>query len=550
MKKSIIISSFAALALVCSSCNPDLLNIPQMGVTSEENFYVTDQDCDQATAAVYNASRKVLTGKPTIGAYENAFFLKNLLSDDIRTGSSRTDQTKLQQIWEMHLVTTNDWFRIIYQEYYSSIYLANIVLEKFDAADSQIKARNIAECRGLRALAYYDLVTLWGRVPLVTTVLKTADEFQVANTEIPEIWKFIEDELNDIINGGHLTQRNGIGDKNGSARFTIDAARTLLGKAYMYQGKYAEAKEVLTDVIESGNFGLISDITTFYHPQANGCEEYIYEHVRHYDMSTAYDQDGWHGILWNWPFALGFNMGSEAMNFYKFNSQGYAQCQVPKDLYDAFVAEEGEDGMRVNAWIVPITKFPEIGIGIAAEKTYYNSEGYLRLKWLASTDDENVGMWHANQANTPVFKYDDVLLLAAEACVQTGDNNKALEYVNQVRARVNLAPIGDINMDVIKKERRLELAMDGVRFQDLKRWGDAPTVLAEKSKMLPYLTVSPDPDNDPNDPTYKSWKYTFTVEYKPNDYSDHSWTVGRDDYLPFPQNEIDVNKKLQQNPGY
>ena len=99
MKKSIIISSFAALALVCSSCNPDLLNIPQMGVTSEENFYVTDQDCDQATAAVYNASRKVLTGKPSIGAYENAFFLKNLLSDDIRTGSSRTDQTNLQQIW-------------------------------------------------------------------------------------------------------------------------------------------------------------------------------------------------------------------------------------------------------------------------------------------------------------------------------------------------------------------------------------------------------------------------------------------------------------------
>ena len=159
-------------------------------------------------------------------------------------------------------------------------------------------------------------------------------------------------------------------------------------------------------------------------------------------------------------------------------------------------------------------------------------------------------MWHANQSNTPVFKYDDVLLLAAEACVQTGDNSTALKYVNKVRARVNLAPISDINMDIIKKERRLELAMDGVRFQDLKRWGDAPKVLAEKSKMLPYLTVSPDPSNDPNDGTYHSWKYSFKVEYKPNNYDDHSWTVGRDDYLPFPQNEIDVNKKLQQNPGY
>ena len=235
MKKSIIISTFAALAIVSTSCNPDLLNIPQMGVTSEETFYVTDEDCEQATAAVYNASRKVLTGKPSIGSYENAFFLKNLLSDDIRTGSTRTDQTNLQQIWELHLVTTNDWFRIIYDEYYSSIYLANLVLEKFNPEDSEIKARNIAECRGLRALSYYDLVTLWGRVPLVTKVLKTADEFQVENTEIAEIWKFIEDELNDIIKGGKLTQRQGIGDKNGSARFTICISIIILWKISEHQ---------------------------------------------------------------------------------------------------------------------------------------------------------------------------------------------------------------------------------------------------------------------------------------------------------------------------
>ena len=214
MKKSIIISTFAALAIVSTSCNPDLLNIPQMGVTSEETFYVTDEDCEQATAAVYNASRKVLTGKPSIGSYENAFFLKNLLSDDIRTGSTRTDQTNLQQIWEMHLVTTNDWFRIIYDEYYSSIYLANLVLEKFNPEDSEIKARNIAECRGLRALSYYDLVTLWGRVPLVTKVLKTADEFQVENTEIAEIWKFIESGTDDVLGGGIYWCEQKKGSKN------------------------------------------------------------------------------------------------------------------------------------------------------------------------------------------------------------------------------------------------------------------------------------------------------------------------------------------------
>lgn len=549
MKSIKLFSIFAASALVLSACDPARLEIPQMGVTGEMNFYETDDDCDQATAAVYEASRKVLTGKPSIGAYNNCFLMKNLLSDDIRTGSSRTDQTDLQQIWELHLVSTNSWFTTIYKEFYESIYLANIVLEKFDAKDSEIKARNIAECRGLRALSYYELVTLWGRVPLVDHTLKTNDEFQVKNSEIADIWKFIEDELNDIIKSGKLTQRQGKGDKDGSIRFTIDAARTLLGKAYMYQGKNEDAWKVLTDVINSGNFDLIDDVRQFYHITANGCEEYVFEHCRHFDMTNAYQQDGWHGILWNWPFSYTFFPGTDCREFHNFSETGYSQCQVPKDLYDAFVAEEGENGKRVTAWIVPYTKLPEIGIGIPSEKSYYNSEGYLRLKWLVSRDDESVGMWHANQANTPVFKYDDVLLLAAEAGLQ-GHKTEALSYVNKVRARANLAPLSDINLDIIKKERRLELAMDGVRFQDLKRWGDAPKVLANKSAKLPTFTITPDPSNDPNDATYHSWKYTTKITWTDNDYPDHSWTVGRDDYLPFPQNEIDVNKAIEQNPKY
>lgn len=92
--------------------------------------------------------------------------------------------------------------------------------------------------------------------------------------------------------------------------------------------------------------------------------------------------------------------------------------------------------------------------------------------------------------------------------------------------------------------------MDGVRFQDLKRWGDAAKVLATKSAKLPTFTITPDPSNDPNDATYHSWKYTTKITYTDNDYPDHSWTVGRDDFLPFPQNEIDVNKALEQNKGY
>ena len=430
MKAKYIITAIAAGAILAASCDTSLLDIPQKGVQNEQSFYKTDSDCDQALAAVYKSTRNVMSGRPGVGQYENSFMMKNLLSDDIRTGSSRTDQAPLQEIWEMHFVATNKWFRVLYQEYWQTIYLANLVTGKFNASDSDVKARNIAEARGLRALCYYDLVTLWGPVPLVTRVLKDSEEFKVKNTSVEEHWKFLETELEEIISGGCLTQRKSIDDKDGSARFTIDAARTLLGKVYMYQGKNAEAAKVLKDVIESGRFKLIDDVSLFYHPQANGCSEYVYEFVRHYDMNNMWDQDGWMGILWNWPFALGYNMGADATKFYNFNSQGYSYCQVPKALYDAFVAEEGENGKRVTAWIVPQTKFPEIGIGITAQRSQYNSEGYLRLKWLASKDDEDVSRWYGNMSNTPMFKYDDVLLLSAEACLNTGDKSSALKYVN------------------------------------------------------------------------------------------------------------------------
>lgn len=550
MKAKYIISAIAAVALVSASCDPDLLDIAQKGVQSEQNSYITDSDCEQALAAVYNRTKNVMSGRSGVGQYENSFMMKNLLGDDIRTGSSRTDQASIQEIWELHLTPTNKWFRILYSEYYEAIYLANLVIENFDASESSTKARDIDEAKGLRDLCYYDLVTLWGRVPLVTSVLKSNEEFQVANSEIADIWAFLESDLKEIISGGHLTQRNGKTDTDGSIRFTIDAARTLLGKVYMYEGKYSEAKPVLQAVINSDNFELISDVSKLYHTSANGCAEYVFEFSRHYDLSNQYLQDGWQGILWNWPFAYGFNIGSDAYNFFAFNPQGYSFCQVPKELYDAFVAEEGENGKRVSAWIVPLEKLPEIGIGVSAQRSMYNCEGYLRLKWLASQEDENVTYWHGNLANTPHFKYDDVLLLAAEACLQTSDMTNAIKYVNEVRKRADLSPISSLTMDQLKKERRLELAMDGVRFQDLKRWGDAPTVLANKAKSLPTMLMTPDASNDPNDMTYHTWKYSYEITWTANERSDAGWTTGRDDYLPFPQEEIDVNKNIQQNPGY
>ncbi|MCQ2146673.1 MAG: RagB/SusD family nutrient uptake outer membrane protein [Bacteroidales bacterium] len=554
MKAKYYLVALAVAALSFSSCDQDLLNIPQKGVESEANFYITDGDCDSAIASAYAEWRKVYTGNVGSGQYPCAFYVKNLMSDDILSGgSSRGSQGAVQELFELAITPTNDWIRLYYQHLYETVYLSNIVIEKFDAKESKIKARNIAEARGLRALAYYELVTMWGKVPLVDHVLTTTDEFRAPNVESEQIiWDFINAELEDIIKGGDLTKRNGIGDKNGSSRFTIDAARTLLGKAYMYQGKPALAKPHLQDVINSGNFKLIDNIADLYHLQANGCSEYVFESLRLKDQNALAAQNGWFGIFTNWSIPKLFSVGPDASKFYDFNAtQGYGYLQVAKNLYDALVAEEGKDGVRVTSWIFPAEDIWKIGVGAPKKASCYGNEGYLRLKWLATSADEDVNMWVGVSCSTPVFKYDDVLLLAAEACFLTNDTQTAIGYVNEVRRRVQLADVTSLTFDDIKKERRLELAMDAVRFQDLKRWGDAAKVLGQKGVDLPSFTIIPADGNDLSaENGYANARYTVQITYTKNEKKDAGFTVGKDEYLPFPQNEIDVNSNLKQNPGY
>lgn len=108
-----------------------------------------------------------------------------------------------------------------------------------------------------------------------------------------------------------------------------------------------------------------------------------------------------------------------------------------------------------------------MNIAVNTTTNKYASEGYFRLKWLASTDDEFVGYWCGNQSNTPVIRYADVLLMAAEACLQAGDQAGADEYLGRVRDRARLPRKSHVTLSDIKLERRLELAMEGMRFQDL-----------------------------------------------------------------------------------
>ena len=114
-----------------------------------------------------------------------------------------------------------------------------------------------------------------------------------------------------------------------------------------------------------------------------------------------------------------------------------------------------------------------------------NHEGYFNWKNRALKEDciYDASYFQALQyINLRVMRYAEVLLLAAEAHVMGGSKDKAVAYINQIRERAQLAPLSSVTLDDVKKEKRLELCMECVRFQDLVRWGDAESVLGNQGK--------------------------------------------------------------------
>ena len=560
MKTRYILLSVLSVALF-SACDESLLDIPQQGVISEDTFYKTDDDAEQAIATCYQWWRNLESGSFMGGVhYANGFMFRNLLSDELCTGGSRSDQPEFQEVNESTISTTNKLVTGYYQDLYKLVYKSNLVLEHFEA-ESAAKKRAIAEAHFFRAWAFYQLTSLWGTPPLVDHII-SPDAADLGNGDPAELWKLVEDDLDAALASGSLGTKSSVNDQEGGIRLTQEAVEAFYGRVLLFEGKYSEAKSHLKKVIDSNKYALVSadKFVYFYHTANNYCPEYVLEINRHYDMANngwgslngtmTTGQNGWFGILWNWGFNYGVCAGPEASGYFDFNATtGYSNGNAPKALYDAFKAAGEENGIRRKATVLSFQDV--VGMNIFFDRTMamYMNEGYFRFKWLPLLQDENVNFWCGSMACTPMIRYADVLLMMAEACVMTGESGDS--YFNQVRTRAGVPTKTGVTLADIKTERHLELALESVRFQDLLRWGDAASALANKGKQLPTFRIVPPEGLDiTSAAAIYNAKYTTEVTYTPNEKSLAGWTAGRDELLPFPQAEIEVNKNLTQNPGY
>jgi hypothetical protein len=483
-----------------------------------DTFYKTDADAESALATVYSSWK---------GMHFNWFFLKNLLSDDVWSGGgSRGENADLEKLNEYNFGTDNGTVEALYTSLYSLIYNTNLILDNV-AEDSDVKKRARAEAKYFRAWAHFELVTLWEIAPAIDHVL-AASEYKQPAGDPANTWALIERDLSEAIESGVLRSKSGLDDKLTGIRVTKEAAQAMLGKAYVFQKKWSDAQTVLDAVINSNLYDLYEGEYGDVHRMASdNCRESILEMQVSLDANNP--DGGMLDIMLGWRFE---QMDISAINpVYDITTDfGWGFMSPRKSLYDAFVAREGENGYRLNQ-TMKTSDFlrDEINMPMRPSGQAYGNEGYFFWKYRILKSESTPGMMSFAQANNKrVMRYAEVLLLAAEAHVNGGDASKATAYVNKIRTRAKLSPLGSVTMDDVKIEKRLELCAEGCRFQDLVRWGDAATVLANQGKEVMSF------NGTTANVIFTNTEYGFKAKHR---------------VLPIPGKEIMLNENIHQIEG-
>lgn len=508
---------FIALILLVGglfcSCESEL-DIAEHGVISIDSFYQTDDDADEAITVCYDAIKDV---------YSSMYWVKTLLSDECYS-AGESWSTAGYKFSTYTFDSDYSYLESLFENLYILIYDANLVIENV-AGGTDIQDRDIAEAYVFRALAYIDLISLWGTPPYVDHCLSSS-EYAQPNGDQEALWALVESDLTTAINSGALSQKSSVNDW--TYRITKQYAQALLGKAYVYQEKWSSALSVLQEVINSGLYELEADMSDLLTTKGECSTESLFESNYVYDANNMWDMGSMVWVYMHWR--------SDMLTFTNenlYNHNGWGFFNPTEESYNAFVEVEGENGYRKSHSLKSYAQMQELGVSLSSTITYMpDNAGYFNWKFRVYADDTIDYYYLHCPNNLRWMRYSEVLLLAAEAALETGNTSTATTYIDIVRTRAQLASCGTATMDILKKEKQCELFMECVRYQDMIRWGDAASILASKGKARPALYID------------------GTVDWSLQTNSSAGFQTGKHELLPFPATEMNVNPNITQNPGW
>lgn len=413
------------------------------------------------------------------------YWFQSIRSDDSAKGSTATDAASFGTIFDSYQYSAAEGFAASnWNGHYKVIFACNELINDVDAIESPDAGTiiNKAEAMAIRAFCYFDLRRDYGEVPLVlVTVNDPGDEIE-PKSPISAIDAQIESDLQFAADNLPTAWPGYLG------RTTKGFAKTMLGKLYLYQQNYAGALTQFQEVMGLG-YSLYPSFSGLWLMAADNSAETVFEiqfaRIAGINYSNNYwESQGVRGTS-TWDLGWGFNVPTQAL---------VDAFEAGDPRKDATILYSGQpDGYGGT-----VPGFPPLA------QPYWNKKALTKPEERTQFG-ENKNHW----ANIRLVRYADVLLMAAEAANELGQSATAAGYVNEVRARArggNNAVLPDVAGDqttmraAIKHERRVELALEGERFYDLVRWGDAPTVLGplgyqDKNKFYPIPQTAIDGSN-------------------------------------------------------
>lgn len=473
MMKKMALVLFICMTIISSCDEP--LEEEVYSFISTSNFYQTAEDANAAILGAYES----FLGQ----AYFNRRFWEMLELPSDQVTIHRNPVFMALDDWNLTAdhEFVNDFWRIMYQQ----INRCNVVIERVAdiEMDAQRKASIIAEAHFLRAYNYFNLVRMWGEVPVSTIEINSVEGTNNPKSSVDAVYALI---LEDLTLAGNDLPASRSGNEVG--RVTSGAAKTLMAWVYLTREQWQEAADMAQEVMNSGDYQLLDDFKAVFDVNNENNEEIIF--------SIQFD-----GVTrGNWIASFAHTGGTANPNC--FNGVQVHQVEEVSDMwlnwseadprrnftvYDEFISENGD---TISVYDLP-RPYPAFG--------KFNAPNETAL---------------ANCPINPiVLRYPDVLLMYAEAASQAngGPTAEAYEAINQVRRRGYGQPVTQPSAydlpagmsqqefrDAVLEERSLEFVMEGKRLFDLMRTNQFPEIIQAQGKPATAGKLFPIPQAELN----------------------------------------------------
>lgn len=522
-KNAVTFTSVAAVAMVLlltlSSCSDNLLQTQDPNRVTPDNFWQDASDAEKGINAVYGALPTVFGWGRMMGA------ILTIHRGDI---VDVFPQPNVYNAGTFNLTPSDPRVEEGWRNTWEVVSRANYVLANVPdiEMDEDRKAQIIGEAHFLRGLGYFYLQNMWGSIPLYTGPLLTLEGLAGEEQSPPaEVWANIK---SDFRAAQERLPENWSGSDVGRA--TWGAATAMLGKAHLYtsgpgilsSGEWSAAAEEFQKVVDSGVYELVDDYQhNFLEPHNNNAES-VFEIQYEPTPNGAWGRSGnssspARGKGWEPDIA----------------PQGYTSQQsvdINDWVFNLYMEEQTIDGdVDPRAYATLLWDYDG---AIVYQDTFdeafpgENSDAVFVRKYLEFDRQSSLspGSWFYSGNNYRMLRFADVLLMYAEALNEANGPTPAVyNAVNRVRTRANMPDLSpgmsqEQMRQAIRDERVLELAVEGHRHLDLRRWG----IMADRFINNPEL----------------------------REHAGMLFERDKNEVLPIPQQDIDANPNLVQNPGY